>query len=65
MYEGVVKQLKSNTQDTVICLNLLSVSRQLERIADHATNIAEDIIYMIDGDIVRHLPPNAVDISDT
>lgn len=33
---------------------LLGVSRFLERIADHATNIAEDVIYMIDGEIVRH-----------
>jgi phosphate transport system protein len=32
----------------------LSVSRNLERIADLATNIAEDVIYLIDGDIVRH-----------
>jgi len=38
--------------DTLI--HLLSVSRHLERIADHATNIAEDVIYMIEGEIVRH-----------
>jgi len=34
--------------------NLLSVSRSIERIADHVTNIAEDLIYMIEGEIVRH-----------
>jgi phosphate transport system protein len=35
-------------------LQLLSISRHLERIADHATNIAEDVIYMIEGEIIRH-----------
>jgi phosphate transport system protein len=33
---------------------MLSASRHLERIADHAVNVAEDIIYMIEGLIVRH-----------
>ncbi len=35
-------------------IHLLSASRHLERIADLATNIAEDVIYMVDGEIVRH-----------
>jgi len=35
-------------------LSVLSASRYLERMADHATNISEDVIYMVDGEIARH-----------
>jgi phosphate transport system protein len=30
------------------------VVQNLERIADHATNIAEDVIYLVEGEIIRH-----------
>jgi phosphate transport system protein len=37
-------------------LSLFSAIRHLERIADHATNIAEDVVYLVEGEIVRHRP---------
>jgi phosphate transport system protein len=37
-------------------LQVIHIARHLERIADHTTNIAEDLIYLIDGRIVRHTP---------
>jgi len=37
-------------------LSMFSAVRHLERIADHATNIAEDVIYLVEGEIVRHHP---------
>jgi len=36
------------------CLQCFSASRHFERIADHAENIAEDVVYMISGEIIRH-----------
>lgn len=35
-------------------LHLFSASRQIERVADHATNIAEDVVYLVEGIIIRH-----------
>jgi phosphate transport system protein len=35
-------------------LSLFSATRHLERIADHATNIAEDVVYLVEGTIIRH-----------
>ena len=53
-YQQVSKMIKENPEQIECTIHLLSVSRHLERIADQATNIAEDVIYMIDGAIIRH-----------
>ena len=35
-------------------LHLFSATRHIERVADHATNIAEDVVFMVEGVIIRH-----------
>jgi phosphate transport system protein len=42
--------------DPLVAFELLTVTRTLERIADHCTNICEQVIYLGTGKIVRHLP---------
>jgi phosphate transport system protein len=47
-------EIALHPQDTECLIRLISVSRHLERLADMATHIAEDVIYMVEGEIVRH-----------
>jgi len=47
-------QIALHPDRTDYLIRLASVARHLERIADMATNIAEDVIYMVEGEIVRH-----------
>lgn len=54
MYQQIEDAIKIQPHYTEQLLNYMSVSRYLERIADHATNIAEDVMYLASGDIVRH-----------
>ena len=53
-YDLVKQAIREHPNRVGYLINQLLVSRHLERIADHATNIAEEVIYMIEGEIVRH-----------
>lgn len=50
----ITNLMANNNQWIEAGLNCFSGARHLERIADHATNIAEDVVYMVNGVIVRH-----------
>lgn len=54
VFEKTIKELKESPEKAQELLNNLGIARNLERIADYATNICEDIFYMADGVIVRH-----------
>jgi phosphate transport system protein len=54
MFQIVQDMIHTHPEWGESVIHLLSASRQLERVADHATNIAEDVIYMIEGKIIRH-----------
>jgi phosphate transport system protein len=44
----------ANPEAIGVATRLLFVARHLERIADHATNVAEQVIFMVMGDDIRH-----------
>ncbi len=53
-YDQIKIIIRKSPNKVGYLINLLLISRHLERLADHATNIAEEVIYMIEGEIVRH-----------
>lgn len=53
-YDVIKKAIETHPDRVGYLINLFLISRHLERIADHAQNIAEEVVYMIEGEIVRH-----------
>jgi phosphate transport system protein len=54
MYSEARRIIEQDVRNTEVALNLLSASRYMERIADLSTNIAEDVVFMVDGRVIRH-----------
>ena len=53
-FKSLIKVMEEQSHLAPQALNALMISRSLERVADHATNIAEDVIFWVQGDDVRH-----------
>jgi len=54
MFPLIAGQMRTHPDTIEVLLHVLSASRHLERIADYATNIAEDVVYLARGEIIRH-----------
>ncbi len=52
-YKAVVAEIQNNAQYSSSLINLYLIARHLERIGDRAKNIAEEVIYLVEGEIVR------------
>ena len=53
-YSQIKQAMREHPEGMTYLINLYLISRHLERVADHATNIAEEVIYLIEGEIIRH-----------
>ncbi|MGZ8920600.1 MAG: phosphate signaling complex protein PhoU [Limisphaerales bacterium] len=54
LHRELVSFIIENPSTITRCLNLMVISKSLERIADHATNVAEEVVYLYEGEDIRH-----------
>ena len=55
MYDSVIAAMRAEPMHMEQLVHFMNISRQLERTADHACNIAKDVRYMAEGEIFRHM----------
>ncbi len=54
MFVALQARMKEDPEVISLAIHFLSASRHLERIGDHATNIAEDVVFLVEGTVIRH-----------
>lgn len=57
-FEDMLQVMRTHPEDLMAGVHALSIVKWLERIADHATNLAELVIFMVRGKDIRHLAPD-------
>ena len=54
IFNELVEKLKIDSSLAEPCAHLIVLTRHMERLADHATNISEDVIFLVDAEIIAH-----------
>ena len=54
MFAACAQLMKDSPDHVERAIATISASRNLERIADLATNIAEDVVFLVEGEVIRH-----------
>lgn len=54
LFRELMEMMTSDPKTVTRAVHLLLIARNLERIADHATNVAEDVVYYVEGRDIRH-----------
>lgn len=54
IFDLLTTEMRNDPELIIPCSHILTLTRNIERLADHATNIAEDVIFLIDAKIIKH-----------
>ena len=65
MHRELAQQMVADPETIGRCLNLMVVSKSLERIGDHATNLAEEVVYLCEAEDIRHTGKSQLQRSPT